>query len=390
MSIGPIPTDFYRLDDLLTDEERLVRDTVRRFVEKEALPRLPALWDQARFPEDLIRPMGALGLFGPTLSGYGLPGLGSRAYGLMMMELERGDSGLRSFASVQGGLVMYPIHRFGSEEQKRRWLPLLARGEAVGCFGLTEPDHGSDPAGMETRAQRDGDGWVIHGNKMWITNGSLADVALVWARTDDGIRGFLVERGVPGFSATRMEGKMSLRASDTSELHFDDAHVGAGALLPGTEGLASALACLNQARYSIAWGTLGAAVACFEEAAAHAGRRVMFGKPIAATQLIQERLAAMLAGIVHGRLLVQRLAELWDAGQATPAMISLAKRENCRMALDVARAARQILGAGGISLESASGRHLCNLESVITYEGTHEIHTLIIGQEITGHSAFKS
>ena len=381
--------DLYQLDATLSDEERLIRQTVRSFVQKEARPRLPELWERGEFPLDLAPTMGALGLFGATLTGYGLPGLGNRAYGLMMLELEAGDSGLRSFASVQSGLVMYPIHRYGSETQKARWLPELAAGRAIGCFGLTEPDAGSDPGGMRTRAKRDGDGWILHGNKMWITNGTVADVAVVWAMSDEGVRGFLVEKGTPGFTTTTMTGKMSLRASDTAELHFDELRLPESARLPGAEGLGGPLSCLNQARYGIAWGTLGAAMACLEEAASYAGERMMFGKPIASKQLIQERLADMLAGVVKGRLLVERLAALKDAGTASPVQISLAKRENCAMALEVARRCRQILGANGISLEYQVGRHLCNLESVITYEGTHEVHTLILGQAITGESAFR-
>lgn len=381
--------DLYQIDATLSDEERLIRQTVRAFVQKEARPRLAELWERGEFPVDLIPTMGALGLFGATLTGFGLPSLGSRAYGLMMLELEAGDSGLRSFASVQSGLVMYPIHRYGSEAQKARWLPELAAGRKIGCFGLTEPDGGSDPGAMRTWARRDGDGWVLHGNKMWITNGNLADVAVVWAKAEDGVRGFLVEKGTPGFSASSMRGKMSLRASDTAELHLDEVRVPDSARLPGATGLGGPLSCLNQARYGIAWGTLGAAMACLEEAADFAGARVTFGRPIAARQLIQQQLADMLAGVTKGRLLVERLAQLKDAGEDSPATISLAKRENCALALAVARQCRQILGASGITLEYQAGRHLCNLESVITYEGTHEVHTLVLGQAITGESAFR-
>jgi glutaryl-CoA dehydrogenase len=381
--------DPYRLDDTLTDEERLIRQTVRAFVQKEAAPLMGDAWERGDFPMDLIPKMGALGLFGPTLTGYGLPGLGNRAYGLMMLELEAGDSGLRSFASVQSGLVMYPIHRYGSEEQKEKWLPQLAAGTKIGCFGLTEPDAGSDPGSMTTRAKRDGEDWILNGNKMWITNGCLADVAVVWAETEDGVRGFLVEKGTPGFTTTRMTGKMSLRASVTSELHFDDVRLPASAQMPEAAGLGGPLSCLNQARYGIAWGTLGAAMACLEEAAAYTGERIMFGEPIARKQLIQGHLADMLTGVVKGRLVVERLAAMKDAGEAGPVQISLAKRENCALALDVARQCRQLLGANGISLEYQAGRHMCNLESVITYEGTHEVHTLILGQAITGLGAFR-
>ncbi len=389
MPASPAWIDLYRLNDLLSDEERLVRTAVRSFVEKEAMPVISECWEEGRFPEDLIKSMGTLGLFGPHLKGYNLPGLSNLAYGVMMLELERGDSGLRSFASVQGGLVMYPIHRFGSEEQKERWLPMLASGEAIGCFGLTEPDAGSDPGGMQTRAWKDGDGWIIHGNKMWITNGTLADVAVVWARTEHGIRGFLVEKGTPGFTTSVMKKKMSLRASDTSELHLDEVRVGSDALLPGTKSLGSALACLNQARFSIAWGTVGAAEACLEEAAGYVGGRESFGSPISRYQMTQAKLTDMLSELTKGRLLVQRLADLKDKHEVTPAMISLAKRNNCDMALTIARTCRQMLGANGISLEYNTIRHMCNLESVITYEGTHEIHTLIVGQEITGHPAYR-
>ena len=381
-------TDFYNMDALLSDEERLIRATVRDFVEKEALPLLPKAWEEGRFPLELLPSMGRLGLFGPTLEGYGLPGLGNLAYGLMVQELERGDSGLRSFASVQGGLVMYPIHRYGSEEQKEKWLPLLAAGEKIGCFGLTEPDYGSDPGGMATRAVREGEDWILHGSKMWITNGTLADLSLIWARSDEGVLGFLVEKGTPGLETRAMAGKMSLRASDTAEISLDEVRVPDSARLPGAKGLGAPLSCLNQARYSIAWGTLGAALACFEEAAAYAGERVQFDRPIAGFQLIQAKLAEMLSRITQHQWILWRLSQLKDAGEVTPAQISLGKRNGCEIALDIARDARQILGANGISLEYQSGRHLCNLEAVITYEGTHEIHSLILGKEITGISAF--
>lgn len=382
-------TDFYNMDALLSDEDRLIRSTVRDFVDREARPLLAGAWESGRFPLELIPTMGSLGLFGPTLEGHGLPGLGNLAYGLMMQELERGDSGLRSFASVQGGLVMYPIYRYGSEEQKARWLPALASGEKIGCFGLTEPDHGSDPGGMATRARRDGDAWILHGSKMWITNGTLADVLLIWARSEEGVRGFLVEKGAAGLETRAMEGKISLRASDTAEIFLDELHVPDSARLPGAEGLGAPLSCLNQARYSIAWGTLGAAMDCFEEAVGYAGLRSQFGRPIAGFQLIQDKLAEMLSRITQHQWLLWRLAQLKDAGEATAAQISLAKRNGCEIALDVAREARQILGANGISLEYRSGRHLCNLEAVITYEGTQQIHSLILGQAITGLDAFR-
>jgi len=381
-------TDFYDMNAMLSDEERLIRSTVRDFVDRQARPLLADSWEAGSFPRELISGMGALGLFGPTLEGHGLPGLGNLAYGLMMQELERGDSGLRSFASVQGGLVMYPIWRYGSEEQKARWLPALAAGGKIGCFGLTEPDHGSDPGGMATRARRDGDDWILHGSKMWITNGTLADVLLIWARSDEGLRGFLVEKGASGLETRAMEGKISLRASDTAEISLDEVRVPETARLPEAEGLGAPLSCLNQARYSIAWGTLGAAMDCFEEATEYAGQRRQFGRPIAGFQLIQDKLAWMLSRITQHQWILHRLAQLKDAGAARPAQISLAKQNGCEMALDTARQARQILGANGISLEYRSGRHLCNLEAVITYEGTHQIHSLILGKEITGIDAF--
>jgi glutaryl-CoA dehydrogenase len=333
--------------------------------------------------------MAAMGLLGSNLHGYGCAGLNAVAYGLIMQELERGDSGLRSFVSVQGALCMYPIFSFGSEEQKERWLPAMAKGQAVGCFGLTEPDAGSDPAAMRTRAVRKGDRYVLNGAKAWITNGSIADVGVVWAKTeDDAIRGFLVERGTPGFSARDHAGKFSLRASVTSELVFEDCAVPAAGLLPGASGLKSALQCLNQARYGIAWGGVGSAQAVFEEALAYARDRVVFGKPIAASQIQQQKLVWMASEITKGQLLALRLGRLKDEGKVTPAQISLGKRNNIWVARECARLAREILGASGITDEYQAGRHLCNIESVYTYEGTHDIHTLILGEALTGHSAF--
>ncbi len=383
--------DFYRLDDLLSDEEKLVRDTVRAFVEDRVLPVIEDCYQAGTFPMDLIPAMAELGFFGANLEGYGCAGLGSTAYGLIMQELERGDSGLRSFVSVQGALVMYPIHAFGSERQKETWLPRLQRGEAIGCFGLTEPDFGSNPAGMRTSARRDGDGYILHGSKAWITNGSLADVAVVWARCDDGaIRGFLVEKGTPGFQTRDYHNKHSLRASVTSELLFDNCRVPSDALLPGTTGLKHALMCLTQARYGIAWGALGAAMACFDAARRWAGERRQFGdKPIAAHQLVQDKLAGMLTEITKGQLLAFRLAQLKDAGTMTFAQVSLAKRNNVRIALEIARVSRDILGANGILSDYPVFRHMANLESVYTYEGTHDIHGLILGQAITGIPAFE-
>lgn len=382
-------TDFYRIDALLTDEERMVRNTVREFVEVEFMPLVREQFRKAEFPSQLIPKLGELGLIGANLHGYECAGLNNVAYGLINQELERGDSGLRSFVSVQGSLVMYPIHAFGSEEQKQAWLPKLAKGEAVGCFGLTEPDFGSNPGGMRTRAEQTSDGWLLNGNKMWITNGTLADVAVVWAKTEDGIRGFLVEKGTPGFSAKGIHGKLSLRASDTAELILENCLIPDENLLPQTEGLKNALMCLSQARFGIAWGAVGAAMACYEEALNYAKGRVQFdNKPIAAHQLVQEKLVYMLTEITKAQLLNLQLGRLKDKKQATEYQISLAKRNNVYHALEIARHARQILGANGILDDYQAMRHSCNLETVITYEGTHDIHTLIVGKAITGQQAF--
>jgi glutaryl-CoA dehydrogenase len=332
--------------------------------------------------------MGQLGMYGANLSGYGLPGIDNISYGLLMQELERGDSGLRSFASVQGALVMYPILAFGSEAQKERWLPLLASGRAIGCFALTEPDYGSDPSGMITRAVRQGGDYLLSGVKTWITNGTVADVALVWAKLDGVIRGFLLERGAPGFTSNEITGKLSLRASLSAELVLDGARVPGENLIPEAVGLKSALACLDQARYGIAWGALGAAMACFEEALTYTGERKVFGRPVAACQLTQAKLADMLTEITKGQLLALQLGRLKDAGRVRPEQVSLAKRNNVRMALETARCARGMLGANGISDEYQSMRHMCNLESVDTYEGTYEIHTLSLGRDLTGIGAF--
>lgn len=381
--------DFYRLDDLLSEEELMVRDTVRAFAEERIIPVIDRHFEEGTFPVELISEMAALGLFGANLpEEYGCAGMNDVAYGLVMQELERGDSALRSFASVQGALVMYPIYTFGSEAQKRRWLPALAGGVKIGCFGLTEPDHGSDPGSMETRAARTGNRWVLNGAKSWITNGTIADVAVVWAKTSDGIRGFLVEKGTQGFSAPEIKHKMSLRASVTSQLIFEDCEIPEENLLPGTTGLKSALMCLNQARYGIAWGALGAAMACYHAAVEYAGARRQFDRPIAGFQMVQERLVAMLTEITKGQLLVLQLGRLKGLGKLHFAQTSLAKRNNVSIALDTARSARQILGANGISLEFPVIRHMCNLESVITYEGTHDIHALIVGEAITGIPAF--
>ncbi len=380
--------DYYGLDALLGDEERLVRDTVRAFVDAEVLPVIERATREAKFPRQLVKKMAEIGIFGANLTGYGLPGLSNVAYGLIMQELERGDSGVRSFASVQGALVMYPIHRYGSEEQKQRWLPAMAAGDAIGCFGLTEPDFGSNPAGMRTRARRDGNGWVLSGTKRWITNGSLADVAIVWARADEGILGFLVERGTKGFSTSEMVGKWSLRASVTSELVLEEVRVPDSARLPGAQGLKGPLACLTQARYGIAWGAVGAAMACYHTALEYAKSRVQFERPIAGYQLVQQKLVEMLTGITTSQLLAFRLGQLKDQGAMSAQQVSLAKRHNVAHALSTARAARDILGANGIVDEYPVFRHLANLETVYTYEGTHDIHTLILGQDITGLNAF--
>lgn len=384
------PADYYMLDGLLSDDERLMRDTVRRFVDREVLPHIGGWWLRGEFPRHLVGPLGDLGVLGANLpSEYGAAGINNVAYGLILQELERGDSGLRSFASVQGSLVMYPIYAYGSEAQRRHWLPRLARGEAIGCFGLTEPSAGSDPAAMQTRARRRGDEWELTGSKMWITSGSLADVAVVWAKDDGGeILGFLVERGTPGFSAHELKTKASMRASDTSELVLDGVRLGDDARLPDAKGLKAPLSCLTQARYGIAWGAVGAATACFEEALGYARDRVAFGRPIAATQIIQARLADMLTELTKAQLLVYRLGQLKDQGLMRHTQVSLAKRNNVRVALEIARAARSILGAYGITLEYHAMRHSANLESVDTYEGTYDIHTLILGRDLTGFNAF--
>ena len=385
------PSDYYQLDDLFTEDERLMRDTIRRFVDREVIPHIGGWWLHGEFPRHLVGALGDLGVLGANLPPeYGSAGVNNIAYGLILQELERGDSGLRSFASVQGALVMYPIYTYGSEDQKRHWLPRLANGEAIGCFGLTEPNAGSDPGAMQTRARRRGEGWEITGTKMWITSGSIADVAVVWAKDDEGeIRGFLVERGAPGFSTNALHTKASMRASDTSELVLEGVRVGDDARLPGGSGLRLPLSCLTQARYGIAWGAIGAAVACFEEALAYAKERIAFGRPIAATQIIQNRLVDMLTEITKAQLVAYRLGQMKDRGTMRFTHVSLAKRNNVRMALDVARAARTILGAYGITLEYHAMRHAANLESVDTYEGTYDIHTLILGRDLTGLNAFE-
>lgn len=381
-------TDYFDIESELTPQARQLRDIARSFVEHEVLPHVREHYRAGTFPTGLVLRMGELGMFGPGLAGHGLPGPDPLATGLLMQELERGDSALRSFASVQGSLVMYPISRFGSEAQKERWLPLLAGGRAIGCFGLTEPEHGSNPAGMTTRAVKSGNGYLLSGSKMWITNGSIADVSLVWARLEDEIRGFLVERGTAGFKQTELDGKLSHRASDTGSLQLHEAFVPRENLLPEARGLAAPLSCLNQARYGIAWGALGAAMACFGEVLDYSGKREVFGRPLAACQLTQAKLADMLTGITTGQLLALQLAKLKGAGRLRPEQVSLAKRNNVRMALEVARSARGILGANGITDWFQTMRHMCNLESVDTYEGTYEVHTLILGKDLTGIDAF--
>jgi glutaryl-CoA dehydrogenase len=381
--------DFYRTDDLLTEEERLVRSTVSRFVDERFLPIVADHYERASFPMEIVPELSRLGVFGMHLQGYGAAGLSNVMYGLACQELERGDSGLRSFVSVQGSLCMFPIHRYGSEEQKERWLPFMARGEVIGCFGLTEPEFGSNPAGMATRARRDGGDWVINGTKRWITNGNVAHLAIVWARTEEGIRGFLVETGTKGFQAREIHHKLSMRASVTSELILDDVRVPTRNELPGAQGLKAPLSCLNEARYGIVWGVLGAATACYRSALDYAKARLQFDRPIAGYQLTQEKLVNMLTEITKGQLLALQLGRLKDHDKATATQISMAKLNNVREALQIAREARTILGANGISLEYPVMRHMNNLETVLTYEGTSEIHMLAIGEEITGLSAFK-
>ena len=385
----PQSVDFYRFSRNLSDEERSVRDTVRRFVEQSFMPDIRRHFADGTFPTEIIPELGAMGLLGPSIHGPGCAGLSATMYGLICQELEWADSGLRSFASVQGSLVMWPIATYGSEEQKNKWLPELAAGRKIGCFGLTEADHGSDPGGMETRAVRDGDGWVLNGSKLWITNANMSDVAVVWARCDEGVVGFLVDQGMDGFSTNTIHGKYSLRASDTGELVFDEVRLPESSRLPDAKGLKAPLACLNQARYGIAWGVVGAAIDCYETALRYAKERKQFDKPLAGFQLVQQKLVTMLTEIVKAQGLCQQLGRLKDDGINEVPMVSLAKRNNVAMALDCARMARDILGAAGVTDEFSPGRHMANLESVYTYEGTHDIHTLIVGAEITGLPAFR-
>ena len=382
------PLDLFDIEDQLTEEERMIRDSVARFVDEKALPLMAECFDQGRFPAELIPEIADLGLLGSSLEGYGCAGLNAVSYGLICQELERGDSGLRSFVSVQSSLCMYPIHAFGSDEQKERWLPDMAAGKVIGCFGLTEPHGGSDPANMKTHARRDGDDWIINGAKMWITNGNLAQIAIVWARTDDGILGFIVPTDTPGFEAREIHAKMSLRASVTSELYFDNVRVPDANRLPNVKGLKGPLSCLSQARYGITWGPIGAAIACLKEAIDYTADRELFGRPLAANQAVQIRLADMSRRISLAQLMSLRLGRLKDEGRVHPTQISMAKWNNVRMALDIARDCRDLLGGSGITLEYVAIRHMLNLESVITYEGTETVHQLVVGRELTGVNAF--
>jgi glutaryl-CoA dehydrogenase len=384
------PLDFLGLEALLGDEEKAIRDTVRQFVRERVLPDVGDWFEQGILPRELLAELAKLGLYGMHLEGYGLPGASSVAYGLVCTELEAGDAGVRSAVSVQGSLAMYAIWRWGSEEQKERWLPAMHAGDVIGCFGLTEPDAGSDPGSMRTHARRDGSDWILNGAKMWITNGTISDISVVWARTDDGaIRGFLVERGLPGFSAPEIHKKISLRASVTSELVLQDVRVPDENLLPGSTTLRGPLSCLNEARFGIVWGSVGAARACFEAALDYAKERIVFGKPIAGYQLTQQKLAEMALGINRAGLVALHLGRMKDAGTLRPEHVSLGKMGNVRGALEVCRSARTILGANGVTLEYPVIRHMNNLESVLTYEGTHEVHTLVVGEALTGENAFR-
>jgi glutaryl-CoA dehydrogenase len=380
--------DFYNLDELLNSEDKMTRQSVRQFVQREVMPNVERHFAAESFPLELVPKLAELGIFGANLHGYGCAGMNNVAYGLIMQELEAADSGLRSFASVQSALSMYAIYAWGSEEQKQRYLPGMAQGKLIGCFGLTEPDHGSDPGGMETRAKKDGGGWILNGTKRWITNGSIADVAVVWAKIDQGITGFIVDKGTPGFTTRDIHGKFSMRASITSELHFDDVKLDASAQLPTARGLKAPLACLTQARYGIAWGALGAARSCYHCALDYTKSRKQFSRPLAGYQLVQNKLVNMLTEITKGQLICLRLGQMKDAGTMRPEHVSFAKRNNVQAALDIARSARDMLGANGIVNEYPVIRHMLNLETVNTYEGTYDVHTLILGRDITGASAF--
>jgi glutaryl-CoA dehydrogenase len=382
------PLDLYDVASALTEEERMVQDSVARLVDDKVLPIIQKCFEEHRFPKELVPELAGLGLLGSSLKGYGCAGLNGISYGLICQELERGDSGIRSFVSVQSSLCMYPIHAYGSEEQKQKYLPGMARGELIGCFGLTEPHGGSDPANMKTHAKRRGKDWVLNGSKMWITNGAIADLAVVWAMTEEGIRGFIVEKGTSGFAAPEIERKFSLRASVTAALFFDNVVVPESNVLPGVVGLKGPLSCLTQARYGIAWGVIGAAQACLAQVLDYSKTRVLFGRPLAQNQAIQLRLADMARRITTAQLLALQLGRLKDGGKMQPSHVSLAKWNNCRMALDIARDSRDMLGGSGISAEYVPVRHMLNLESVITYEGTETIHELTIGRELTGYNAF--
>jgi glutaryl-CoA dehydrogenase len=382
------PFDLYDVASLLSEEELMIKESVARFVDERAMPVIAEHFDNATFPGELVPEIAEMGLLGSSLEGYGCAGLNSVSYGLICQEMERCDSGLRSFVSVQSSLCMYPIHAYGSEEQKQRWLPGMAAGEIIGCFGLTESHGGSDPANMKTHARRDGDDWLVNGSKMWITNGNLADIAVVWAKTEEGIMGFVLEKGMPGFEAREIKSKMSLRASVTSELYFDNVRVPEANRLPGVVGLKGPLGCLTQARYGITWGPIGSAIACLSEVIDYTSDRVLFGRPLAANQAIQIRLADMARRITTAQLLSLQLGRMKDAGTMQPTQVSIAKWNNVRMALDIARDCRDILGGSGITTEYHAIRHMLNLESVITYEGTETVHQLVVGRELTGINAF--
>ena len=383
------PTDLFDIRSLLSEEERMIQDSVARFTDEKVLPIIGDCFDQGRFPKELVPEIAAMGLLGSSLpEEYGCAGLNAVSYGLICQELERGDSGIRSFVSVQSSLCMYPIYAYGSEEQRMRWLPDMARGKVIGCFGLTEAHGGSDPASMKTRAVKDGGDWVINGSKMWITNGSVADIAIVWANTDEGVQGFVIEKGTPGFTAQEIKHKMSLRASVTGALFFDNVRVPDANRLPNVKGLKGPLGCLTQARYGITWGPIGAAIACLDEVLAYTKERILFGRPVAATQSAQIKMADMARRITAGQLLVLQLGRLKDAGEMQPQQVSLAKWNNCRLAIDIARECRDLLGGAGITTEHSAIRHALNLESVITYEGTETVHQLVVGRELTGINAF--
>ena len=382
------PMDLFDVRSELTEDEVMVKDSVGRFVDDRVIPLMREAFENHEFPRQLIKESAELGLLGSSIEGYDCAGLNSVSYGLICQELERGDSGLRSFVSVQSSLVMFPIHAYGSEEQKQRWLPAMARGEAVGCFGLTEPHGGSDPGNMKTHAKRDGDDWILNGSKMWITNATIADAAVVWAKTDEGVKGFIVEKDMPGFDTKEIENKFSLRASVTGALFFDNVRIPEANVLPGVSSLKGPLSCLTQARYGISWGVIGAAQACLDEVLKYTEDRVLFGRPIAHTQSIQIRMAEMCRQITTAQLLSLRLGRIKDKGDLSPTQVSLAKWNNCRAAIDIARDARDILGGAGISAEYVPIRHMLNLESVITYEGTETVHQLVVGKELTGINAF--